>query len=397
MAVVKVVKDYLNKLLQPALGQKLSERPRPVKRRVIPLDLDKALTRYLNGDPGGVEAIFNKIELDDHTEGCVSSRMSATSGLNLEFTLPDDSPEVTRQWEFLTEQFKHIDLMELIESILEAKFRMFKVIEPQWALDGQLQLTGFKVYDNDLFLFDADDIYLNSKGVKQPFAVDSNEKLLAVKVRSKDSIYLRCAKPYIIKTFGYESWAHFIEVFADPFRIGYYPDGAGAEIREQVYQAVLTMGQDGAAALPLSAKIDLVENTRTGGDTFLNLVDKCEQGISKAILGHSAAADATPGKLGEEGNALQAREDLVKADRRFALKWLYQGFVEPLLKYNFATPAPILPTLTESQIITREELMEALKLYYDMGGEIDPTQFTDFGVIVQENAPLLRKTMEFVF
>jgi len=395
MALPRIIKDYLNKFFLS--NPPLAERPPRVKSRVVPLDLDSALKRFLNGDPGGMEAIFNKLELDEHADGCISSRLSATSGLNLQFTAPDDSPDVTRQWEFLTEQFKSMEVPELLETILEAKFRLFKVIAPLWEVNGNLNLAGWKAYENDLFLFDADDIYINTAGKKVEFANSSTDWYLAVKVRSQKSIMLRCVASYIIKTFGYESWAHFIEVFSDPFRVGKYPDGAGQEIRDQVYQAVYTLGQDGAAAIPQSAAIEFVENTRTGGDTFQTLVDKCEQGISKAILGHSAAADATPGKLGEEGNALAARADLIKADQRFALKWLYKGFVKPLLQFNFANPAEIVPILTESEVITRDEKLNALQAFYNMGLEIDPLEAEEWGITVQEDAPLLKKTTDFIF
>lgn len=396
-----IIKDILNRLtgqLDQAAGVKTSERPIPVKKKVTPLNMDTALFAFLGGDPSKMDTIFNKIALDEQIDACVSLRNSATSMLNLGFACAEEGSEVDKQVEFLENVFAEIEVDQLLEAILEARYRLFKVIEPRWKLDGQLLLTGFTAHDNDLFCFDRENIYISGKGgQKVPFANRPGEEFKAVKVRANKSIFLRCLRPYIRKTFGDESWAHFIEVFSDPFRVGKYPDGAGKEIREQVWEAVYNLGQDGAAAMPASASIEFVENSRTGDDTFGQFVENAEQSISKAILGHSSAIDSTPGKLGEEGNALAAREDLVASDRMFVLRWLKQGFIRYQLDFNFAKPAPIIPILTENEVISRDELRTALRLYWEMGGEIDPLQFKDMGVEVQDGAPLLKKTTDFVF
>lgn len=395
----RIIASKLNDLLARAGYYNLNNRLRNLHSgKVSPLNLDQALISFMGGSPSALDRIFNKIEIDEQVSACMESRNSSTSGLNLHFSAPEDDAAAQQQIDFLDAIFKDLSVDNLLEEILAARYRLFKIITPDWKLlDNKVQLTGWKAWENEYFTFDQGDIYLNAGGKKSEFANGNDDWYSAVKVRDRKSILLRCVKPYIIRTFGYDAWAHFIEVFSDPFRVGKYPDGAGKEIRDQVWEAVRTIGQDGSAALPASAQIEFVENSRTGGQTFGDLVEKVEASISKAILGHSAAADATPGKLGEEGNALQARDDLVKTDRRFALRWLYRGFVRPLLIFNFSAPAPILPVLTESKVITRDELRQSLRLYWEMGGEVDPQQFEEMGVRVQEGAPLLKKSTDFVF
>ena len=397
--MIKPIQNWLTRLIGSQARTDVVKKEKPLpKNEVTPQVLKNALTAFLNGDPSLIEPIFNKIALDEHAEGCISSRLSATSGLSLEFSSAEEGSAVDAQRDFLKQVFENIQVDDLIEEILEAKLRLFRVIEPHWEIrDNRLVLSGFNHQDNDLFQFDRDELYIWSGSKRKSFADTPRDSIYAVKVRSKKAILLRCLKPYVLKNFGYESWAHFIEVFSDPFRVGRYPDGAGKEIRDQVWEAVYNLGQDGAAAMPMSAKIEFVENSRTGGQTFGDLVAASEAGLSKAILGHSAAADSTPGKLGNETGAMQVREDLAAADRRFAVRWLYAGFVKPLLTLNFPAPAPLRPVLVKNDILSRAEIREALKLYWDMGGEVDPKQFETFGVRVDENAPPLKRSTDFVF
>lgn len=397
MALISRLKEkFLTKLLENA-HPRLRESGRTFEKKVTPMKLDQALLNFMNGIPSAMDDVWNRVELDDHVSACMSSRTSATAGLNLDFISPEEGDQVKQQKEFLNGVFENIAVDQLIEDILEARYRLFSVIEPKWELqDSKFILTGWRKHEGKLFLFDSEDIYISNNGRKLDFAIGS-DWYLAVKVRSKQSILLRVVKPYIVKTFGYDAWAHFIEVFSDPFRVGFYPDGANKEIRDQVFQAVYQIGLDGAAALPMSSKIEFIESAKTGGQTYSDLVEKSEKGISKAILGHSAAADATPGKLGEEGNALAVRDDLNKSDKVFVQRWLYKGFIRPLLMFNFATPAKIVPALIESKVISRDEKLRAIRQWFEMGLEINPQQAEEFGVDVQEEAPLLRKTTDFVF
>jgi len=382
-------------ILKNKTGTNVIERPISVVRKVTPMNADAALLSFINGVPYAMTAIFNKINTDDQVEACKSSRMSATAGLNLNFGCKEEGKAVEEQIEFLNDQFDDLDFAELLEDILEAKYSLFKVIEPLWKVDGKINLVGFNAHENDLFLFDRDDIYINHNGKKLEFANNANDWFMAVKVRHKRALHLSLLRPYIIRRFGYDAWAHFVEVFSDPFRVGKYPDGADLNIIRQVKEAVLNIGQDGGGVLPESANIEFVENNKTGDDTFGALVEKTEASVSKVILGHSAAVDSTPGKLGTDEQAMVARKDLIKSDRRFALKWLYGGFVKPLLVLNFANPMPIKPVLTEDKVITNEELRESLKLYWDMGGEVNPEQFKKMGVEIADKADNLKKTTDF--
>lgn len=400
MPIIKrILNKYLSSQIESQVHQKLHERMPTLSTKVKPLNADQALTALLGGSPGLMEPIFNKIALDDQVEAVRDSRIGATTGLELDFySAEEDDSAAEDQIQFLNDQMEQIDVTMLLEKIFEAKERFFKVIEPHWKLSDMLEIDGFTAHDNDLFLFDKADVYISAGGKKQAFADSQSDWYTAMKIRSNKSLLLRCLRPYIIRRFGYDAWAHFLEVFSDPFRVARYPDGAGKEIRDAVWDAVRAIGQDGAAALPKSADIEFIEANRKGEDNFNKLIEKTDAAISKAYLGHSAAVDATPGKLGQENSAMEARKDLVEADQKFILKWLYKGIVRPLLIFNFATPAPIVPVFKQDEAIDREQLLQWLKMYYEMGGEVDPNQFAEHGVVIQPNAELLRKPAnEFTF
>lgn len=114
----------------------------------------------------------------------------------------------------------------------------------------------------------------------------------------------------------------FVELFAQPYRVGKSTKREGPE-RDALEDAVKNMGSSGWAIIDPDDQIEFLETALggTGYNGYDNLEKRCEQKISKLILGHADAMDSTPGKLGggqgEENPVYEALENIETEDITF--------------------------------------------------------------------------------
>ena len=114
-----------------------------------------------------------------------------------------------------------------------------------------------------------------------------------------------------------------VEMFGMPYRVGKTTKTEEHE-RAELESAIKNMGSAGYAILDPMDEIEFLE-TKVSGNGFKlyeSLEKRCEQKVSKIILGHADAMDSTPGKLGgsqggEESPTAQALEDKQIKDGRF--------------------------------------------------------------------------------
>ncbi len=85
------------------------------------------------------------------------------------------------------------------------------------------------------------------------------------------------------------------------------------------------MVKDAIGVVPDDSSVDVLTIKQSGSiSVYDRLTAYCDAQISKAILGHSAGADSTPGKLGGDDLALEAREDLIDNDSNLVASVLNQ-------------------------------------------------------------------------
>jgi phage gp29-like protein len=125
---------------------------------------------------------------------------------------------------------------------------------------------------------------------------------------------------FLRNTLGFNG--DFVELFAMPYRVGKTTKTTEAE-RSELESAIRNMGSAGYAIVDPMDEIEFLEGktTGTGYKSYESLEKRCEDKVSKIILGHADAVDSTPGKLGgtqgEESPVAQALEDKQIQDARF--------------------------------------------------------------------------------
>ncbi len=147
---------------------------------------------------------------------------------------------------------------------------------------------------------------------------------------------------YLFKNYDLKDWLVFNDLFSVPMRVGKYKAGASPTDIDVLKKAVFNLGVDAAAVISDSTIIELLEAaTRTNAGGFKELADYCEKIETKVVLGHSSAADSTPGKLGNETQGQDLRQDLLEADAKQIERTYRFQLLGPWKTYNYGPDAAI--------------------------------------------------------
>lgn len=136
----------------------------------------------------------------------------------------------------------------------------------------------------------------------------------------------------------------FVELYSQPYRVGKTSKTEGAE-RDLMEATLRDMGSSGYAVIDPQDEIEFLESKLggTGYQGYDNFEMRCEKKISKLILGHSDALDATPGKLGseqggEESPVNNALSEIQSEDGKFVENIINEQVLPKLRNLGFAIP-----------------------------------------------------------
>jgi len=166
---------------------------------------------------------------------------------------------------------------------------------------------------------------------------------------------------YLFKNYDFKDWIIFAEVYAQPLRVGKYPNSATEKEKDVLLQAVANMGTDAAAIIPESMLLEFVESKGKTGSTDLyeRLARFCDEQMSKGITGQTLSSDAQATGLGSGVSDLQGdvRHDIKVSDARQLSGTLTRDLARPLVDLNMG-PVDRYPTV--SVIVEDTEDLTAL-------------------------------------
>lgn len=124
--------------------------------------------------------------------------------------------------------------------------------------------------------------------------------------------------PYLFKNFALRDLAEFLEIYGLPARIAYYAQGTSDADRDALLQALVMLGHEAVAAIPMGNEIKFESAATGGSDPFMAMIDWAERTTSKAILGSTLTSQAdgksSTNALGNVHN--EVRHDIMTADAR---------------------------------------------------------------------------------
>lgn len=145
-------------------------------------------------------------------------------------------------------------------------------------------------------------------------------------------LFRTVAWAYLIRSFALDANIKYVQVHGLPFRVGKYPPGSQPEDRAALARALRAMGQDAAGIIPQGMEILFETPANATQDLPGVLITRCEQGMSKAILGGTLTSQAD-GKTST--NALgqvheEVRRDLMISDAGQVAATLSRQLLTPL-------------------------------------------------------------------
>lgn len=157
----------------------------------------------------------------------------------------------------------------------------------------------------------------------------------------------RClAWTYLIRAYALNSEIAFTQIHGLPMRVGKYPPGSSKADKNALLNALRTLGQDAAGIIPQGMEIVFESATPATQDIPGQLVTRCEQGMSKAILGGTLTSQAdgktSTNALGMVHNEI--RHDLLVSDAAQIASTLTAELIAPLCALNLGiTDRKLLP------------------------------------------------------
>jgi phage gp29-like protein len=163
------------------------------------------------------------------------------------------------------------------------------------------------------------------------------------------------AWPYIFKKFAWKGFAIYSDRYGVPMRIGKYPKHADEDERNAILQAAINLGQDGAAAFPVDAMLELVESSKQSSQLPQPLlIAHSDAEFSKVFLGSTLTTEVgSTGGNRALGEVHQGVEDMIaNMDAKSLAETIRQQLATPIVRFNMpeGTPVPRIALIPEEQV-----------------------------------------------
>lgn len=317
---------------------------------LTPERLASILDKVRRGDiPAEYLEIAGELEeRDAHYRSVLSTRKHAIEGLEMYVKSAGDDKEALAIAEAVTEDIaEHADMMDLRKNALDALGKGFSVNEIIWNTSGSrwtpdtfiFRDPRWFAYDKKSGMLSLRDVYGMELSPLDPYKFIIHEPNLLSGKQITSGLSFTALFYWLVKTYDVTSWAAFADRFGYPVRLGKYGRKATKEDIATLKRAVAAIGSDVGAVIPDSMVIDIIESKTTSGtsEVYEKIAEWSDKQLSKLVLGQTASAEGTPGKLGDSQDQQAVRQDILKADVRQLEQTLNRDLVIPYVKFNFGT------------------------------------------------------------
>jgi len=317
---------------------------------LTPERLASILDKVRRGDiPAEYLEIAGELEeRDAHYRSVLSTRKHAIEGLEMYVQSAGDDKDALAIAEAVTEDIaEHADMMDLRKNALDALGKGFSVNEIIWNTEGArwkpetfiFRDPRWFAYNKETGLLSLRDVYGMELSPLDPYKFIIHEPNLLSGKQITSGLSFTALFYWLVKTYDVTSWAAFADRFGYPVRLGKYGRKATKEDIATLKRAVAAIGSDVGAVIPDSMVIDIIESKTTSGtsEVYEKIADWSDKQLSKLVLGQTASAEGTPGKLGDSQDQQAVRQDILKADVRQLEQTLNRDLVIPYVKFNFGT------------------------------------------------------------
>ena len=343
----------------------------------------RAYRNYQNGDFRDFIALCDRAEIDSFIGGCMTAR---TAGYKKDWTITpaSENNQDVEIADWLKNIFSDIGIRELFDSIVDAKMKNYSVTGIIWDIvDGKQVPVEFDYYEQKYFRYDKDGILKVDWG--NTLKDIPKDGALVVEYKKKP-IFLNVLKDFIRKEFGEDNWSSFLETFGEPFVIGTYQS---ADQRSDLEEAVNAIASSTRGVKPENAEIEIMESKRSAGD-HKNYVEDAKRGISFVLLGHEGASGNKQGaQIGENLETFKVKHEVAVGDM-FFIQDHFNQLIRKIVQRNFNVKEMPRLNIDKTNAIDDNVRLDAIRTAYDIGGEIEPSVFLQYGIKLK-NTDSLKK------
>ena len=348
----------------------------------------KALDSATHGNYRQLIAMFDYAETDSWIQGCLEGRLD---GFKRRWTLNEASDDLidVEVKEFVLSVFNNLDMRDLFEKIWEARIRKYKVIDFDFeVINGKQVITKFNDYHQKYFRYDK---YGNLKLDRNSNLEILPEGVIIVETHKLPLMY-PLLRDFILKEFGVESWAQFMETFGQPFIMGEYPPNASEELKRELKNAVQSIARSSRGTKPKGYDIQIIESKKSTSD-FQDFKHECDDGIAITLLGHAnSVKDSSGMKVGENLSPFKVRLEKAINDIYF-IEPIVQKIVKLLVDLNFSVKNYPVFEIDKSGPVDVKETLMILDQFYNQGGKIDPNDYRRLGITVSDEQDYLQRAV----
>ncbi|RJR31889.1 MAG: DUF935 family protein [Candidatus Latescibacterota bacterium] len=362
---------------------------------------------------GADVSLFRELAYDSQVNSCIVSREAGVMSCEYRIVPAKNNRGADRRaMDFITEQWNALNIERLYRDILEAVWMGYSPIETVLARDGERIVYGIiEGRPAENFIFDNQNRlrFLSENNPTDGDLVVTtglNREVELVQYRASyrnpygEGELARCFWPVHFKKGDLKFWIAFIEKFGtDPLIIRSQRSLSDTE-RGQLLDMLYEIQSSGAGVFEGEEKPEtLGVDKKASSDMFIELVNWADASISKTLTGHSATADSTPGKLGNENMAETVRGDIQESDKRL-ISGTMNSLIRRLVDLNFQVGNyPVFEFFEEANVQT-ERAERDLKIYqmgYDLSEEYLQREygFVKGDVLKRSVVPPVEKTASF--
>lgn len=204
--------------------------------------------------------------------------------------------------------------------------------------------------------------------------------------------------PVWFKKHGIKFWMIFLEKFGMPTPVGKYPTGTLPEKQTKLMNAIRAIQTDTGIKIPDTMDISFLEASRAGNVSYEQLCEYMDKQISKTVLGQTASTEGTPGKLGNDQNQADVRQEITEADADLLDGCLNDSLIKWIVDYNFpgVTAYPQIKTYANAKPDLAARVAIDKTLVVDIGLPVAQDYFYEtYGIPApQEGEELVKITLK---
>jgi phage gp29-like protein len=296
-------------------------------------------------------------EREPHYASVLSTRKLAVSGIAPVVEAAGDDKAAQDLADAVWALVDRPNFTDLVEDLLDALGKGFSVCEIMWQRgDSRWTPEEYRWRDPRWFKFDykeGEQLRLRDQEIQEgvplaPYKFICHYPQLRTGLKIRGGLARLACVSYMCKNYDIKDWMRFVELFAQPLRMGRYDATASDKDREILKRAVTMLGVDAAAILPKGMEIEFQEigNVSAGATVYEKLASWLDRQMSKAVLGQTMTAD--DGSSQAQANVHNdVRGDILRADARRLAATLNNQLVKPFIDLNFgvqeAYPRIVIP------------------------------------------------------